>query len=504
MMSSSIRDRVLARMGHIQPSSGGMEKTAAFPPFSKEGPPIPPDQQQQPTGAVRNIPADHPFNPKALKPLSQTLWAASVALGHSLTAYRMLSRLKSPEISPDGKLGGRGYVMDIHAMRQKLYDACECLSALSDTIHDEVNGPHWKPKLAQLDEDTQEDVERFIQESRGILENPEEDAEEEMEEIEQENNKSAVPSQPKREEPSEPGSKIPSHSSGEKSEGNFPKITEKLASMARRSWRDAERQFQADSSLPVENLPGGPRVDSLEPEGGSGPFNSFNEDEPEVDDNWSQNDGRSIDHIYQSEWENEYTAMAASITSTRAALASRAKKISEALIPDSNSDDTDTEGWDFGLGYGARGQGAGGYGNPSGEGDGSYGVAGPHSGLPSTGGNGSGTPAPYVDMDVNESSALASLLPNDEEPPVARSDYFPGDKGNMVNSQAELPDARGETVTYQYDKDLMNTGYKVEQHDTPYEKYDYSTHENRPEHQWGRAEDLPFSQDTGIGAEPNG
>jgi hypothetical protein len=300
-------------------------------------------------------------------------------------------------------------------------------------------------------------------------------------------------------------SKIPSAGGGEEAKASVPKITEKFASssMVDRAWSTAERNFKADSSLPVEHLPGGPRVDNLDPGEGPGQFGSFNRDEPSVDDAWALNDGRSDEHIYQSEWENEFTAMAASITTTRAALASRAKKISEALLPDHNHDDAKTDGWDFGLGYGAKGDGAGGYQNPSGEGDGTYGVVGPHSGLPSSGPTHLETPAPYVDTDVNESAALATLLPNDNEPPVARSDYFPGDKGNMVNGQgSELPDAEGESVTYRYDKDLINTGYKVEQFDTPYTKYDYSTHENRPEHQWGRPEDLPFSHDTGIGGEP--
>ena len=132
----------------------------------------------------RNIPKDHPYDPRALKPLSRMLWAMSVALGHGLTAYRQFARLKSSTISPDGMLGGRGYVMKVKEIRDKLHDACENLSAISDSIHDEINAPHWEPKLNQLDPADAMDVRKFLQESQQILQDPEAEAEGDMEAIE--------------------------------------------------------------------------------------------------------------------------------------------------------------------------------------------------------------------------------------------------------------------------------------------------------------------------------
>lgn len=132
----------------------------------------------------RNIPKDHPYDPRALKPLSRMLWAMSVALGHALTAYRQFTRLKSSTISPDGMLGGRGYVMQVKEIRDKLHDACENLSAISDSIHDEINAPHWEPKLNQLDPADAMDVKKFLQESQQILQDPEAEAEGDMEAIE--------------------------------------------------------------------------------------------------------------------------------------------------------------------------------------------------------------------------------------------------------------------------------------------------------------------------------
>lgn len=168
-------------------------KLAAFP---FDGPPnqvtgsseLPQDDDAGGGGSNRrNIPKDHPFDSRALKPMAKALWAASVSLGHALTSYRHMSRLKSSTISPDGMLGGRGYVMQVSDMRKRLYDACESLSAITDTLHDEINAPHWQPRLAELDENEAGDIERYVEESQEILEDPEHDAESEAKEIEEEN-----------------------------------------------------------------------------------------------------------------------------------------------------------------------------------------------------------------------------------------------------------------------------------------------------------------------------
>lgn len=552
MSDEGIRDRVVARLNQLRAEAEPLDlhvpivKTAAFPPFAKGGPPIPPNgggvagPPGAGTGMNRDIPPDHPFNPKALRPLSKSLWASSVALGHALTAYRFLSRLKSPEISPDGRMGGRGYVMEMQAMRQKLYDACEALSAISDTLHDEIHAPHWKPRLAQLDDNTKEDVERFIEESQNILANPEEDAEEEIEEIEKANDGKGKSKS--KDKDKEPGSEIP--------DGGRSTLTEETQNAERTPPKEAsfrgmvkkamlrgtftgDIQHEGNSSLPVGELPGGPRVQHIDPEGGPGPYGAWN-DEPLVHDEWSEDEGGAgrrndsgEDYDYPNEWENEpavtatKTASVATfedlrnhwddeptrdgpgelITEAQArarSVAERAEKLSESLIPDHNVDDAEGEAWDFGLGYGAKGQGAGGYPNPSGEGGG-RGVEGPASDLPSAVSPPEDDTTPMIDVNINErGNAWASLLPNDEEPPVARSDYYKGDKGNVVNGlefegDSELPG--DETNTLNVDRDLPGRSYTHERLDSPYVKYDYTTKQHRPEHQHGRPEELPFAQD---------
>lgn len=51
--------------------------------------------------------------------------------------------LKSIDVSPDGKLGGRGFILEIPEIRNRLHAAVENVSGLIDTIYDETRGKHW-------------------------------------------------------------------------------------------------------------------------------------------------------------------------------------------------------------------------------------------------------------------------------------------------------------------------------------------------------------------------
>ena len=46
-------------------------------------------------------------------------------------------------ISPDGKLGGRGFITEIPDVRARLYASVENISGIIDTIYDETRGEHW-------------------------------------------------------------------------------------------------------------------------------------------------------------------------------------------------------------------------------------------------------------------------------------------------------------------------------------------------------------------------
>lgn len=482
----------------------GRVKTAGFPPsgFEQEASEAPagPASQNSGNAGARNIPRDHQFDARSLKPMAKALWASSVALGHALAAYQHLSRMKSGTISPDGMLGGRGYVMTVKDARSKLFAACEGLSSIADTLFDEIKGPHWQPKLAQLDPNDAEDVSRFIEESDDILDHPEEIAERGLDEIEQANDGPGGTSKKKKkpDDEDEPeASELPT--SGPAIPGGGPVNLVKQASvnvvdawlMARKVqriaqklaladdpsviWTLAQQAFgdvvgtttsptdlykTADSSVNVDTLPG-PRVNDLDRGNSTNPGGSFNwEDSPNgPSGNWPEGER---DYDYHGEFENDL-------------------REAQSGLP---SDDTPTEGYDFGLGYGARGQGAGGYANPSGEGDGTKGVWGPQSGLPGTPAQSSGDSTPSIDVTLNDRQGCRNSLPNDGQDPVARSDYFPGWKGNLVQSEdiqseSELP--QGVSAPVDHEVSLVDTYQVHEDLATPYLRYDYTTHTYREE-----------------------
>ena len=55
--------------------------------------------------------------------------------------------LKSVDISPDGKLGGRGFVLEIPEIRARLYSSVDNISHIVDTLYDETSGIHWQKEF---------------------------------------------------------------------------------------------------------------------------------------------------------------------------------------------------------------------------------------------------------------------------------------------------------------------------------------------------------------------
>lgn len=452
-------------------------KVAAFDPEQQFKPKI---ENQVGNFLKRAIPKDFAYDPKALKPLAQALWAMSVALGHTLTAHRSLSRVKSSTISPDGLVGGQGYVMSIKDVRKALYDAAEGLSAISDTLHDEINAPHWKPRLAELEKGDIESVERLVGEAEQNLDNPEEDAQEGMEEAEESGERAEM------EEGENEGSQLPSV-------GELPEVPDTAENIdtAQRFKQASSYDRRASSSVPVQTLEG-PRVQHLDraDTDQTGPFGSHNTEEPmSTHDEWSRSDGVPNEYLYQSEWDNE--------------LLDPKSRTGESQLPGKNTDPTPTEGYDFGVGYGdgndAHGQGAGDYENPDSDGKGVY---SPSTELPddpgagSTGGVGDTTPA--VELAIGRSQrwkSASSTLPMDVLPSVARSDYYEGDKGdNEVNATSSLPEV--EEVTYESHGDMHpGVGYRHEQVNQPYIKWDSDTHNMKCDHTYQRDTEGPCERE---------
>jgi len=519
--------------------AGEFPKKGEFPPKSN------PIDHEVGGHLKRAIPKGYTYDPKALKPLAKTLWAMSVALGHALTAHRQFTKIKSSTVSPDGLVGGRGYVMAVKDIRKALYDACENLSAVSDTIHDELHAEHWQPKLAELEKSDIEDVERLVGDAERILDNPEEEVEDNLEEAEAEGPRAKM-------EEGEEGTKLPD---GKNVADSYvdPHRTKQAS--------EHYTYFRANSSVPVE-CESGPRVQHLDrgDVDQTGPFGSYNREESgPLEDAWSRDEGVGNDYVYQSEWDNELVSPVSDNT-----------KNSSSFMPGVLTDNTPTEGRDFGLGYGegndAHGQGTEGYGNIDSDGKEVY---GPYAELPSDPGGklhddehdendstpavelsvghnrlaGKGfqqgvpvreckTPAVFERTRLTAETAEAiikeaedvqieplpsryektnlsggrwktasvpnSVLPTDALPSVARSDYYPGDKGdNEVNaetfdfgeeelfSDSELPTTVEKD--YEYPLDMQpGVSERYEQGYQPYIKWSPDTHEMREDYVYQR------------------
>jgi hypothetical protein len=386
----------------------------------EEGLPVSPDEEFSEGGDVgspgggsgkRAIPKGHEFNPKALKPLSRALFSASVSLGHAIAAYKEFSRIKSSNISPDGMLGGRGYVLSVKDLRANLQEATELLSTVTDTLYDELNAPHWKPKLAELDENEQEDVEELVEEASDVLDDPETFGDEKVKEVESRNDETA--------------SQIPDgggSNSGDDVENLGNSAAEGLVK-------------QANSSLPVSTLPG-PRVDHLDRGEQTGPGGSYNTDDPRVEDEWGlETDGGSY-----IEW-GHYQASSA--------------------VPDGAFDGAKTDAKDFGIGWGAHGEGTDGAPVSSPGGNVSW---GPSSKLPQDT-SGSVARSDYYDGDKGNQfnvSLAESELPGDS--PAYIHDRGTPNKGETFERQ-DVPYIKYDFTTHDYRTDQGDLyQYKVNGH----------------------------------------
>lgn len=128
-----------------------------------------------PGSSERAIDPDYRFEAKNLKPLAQTLRSALMALGHVQTARSTFTRIRSQTISPDGNLGGRGYVMPIKDIRKQLANVDEALSSITDTIYDEMQAVHWHPDVNDTGGNKRErdDVKEILEDVEEIREDPE-------------------------------------------------------------------------------------------------------------------------------------------------------------------------------------------------------------------------------------------------------------------------------------------------------------------------------------------
>lgn len=97
-------------------------------------------------GLRREISDDFNYNPKKLKHIKHILHNLSVSLGTLVSALNEFSKVKGPDISPDGMLGGLGYIIPIRDMKQDLNQMVHKLSDINDCLADELTNPKWNSK----------------------------------------------------------------------------------------------------------------------------------------------------------------------------------------------------------------------------------------------------------------------------------------------------------------------------------------------------------------------
>ncbi len=105
--------------------------------------------------------------------LAKTLWAIERGHSYGMAALRLFSKMNSSEFSPDGLLGGKGYIQQVREMRSGLSQAVEMLSSFSDTLHDEINADHWREAT-----DGDPSTGKIVEEAQQVRENPEQYVEE--------------------------------------------------------------------------------------------------------------------------------------------------------------------------------------------------------------------------------------------------------------------------------------------------------------------------------------
>jgi hypothetical protein len=104
------------------------------------------------------------YDPSKATILKKALHNINVSLGTMISAMKELSILRGSEITPDGNLGGRGFIMPFKDIKQIINDAINDLSNVTDTLADELTNPKWglsdseKKKVRQENENIEEEV----------------------------------------------------------------------------------------------------------------------------------------------------------------------------------------------------------------------------------------------------------------------------------------------------------------------------------------------------------
>lgn len=186
-MASPNAQKIARTYFRAQTASKGRGKTAGEVRFVKDRSS---DKNEwgwgSPGPSEREISENFEFKPGRIKPLAQVLRSILMALGHATSAHSRFVKVKSRNVSPDGNLGGKGYIQKIPEMRRQIMNVVEVLSSTSDTLYDELHAPHWQPG-PETGNRERDEVEEILEDAQEIKDDPEAWAEEQEEEMDEEN-----------------------------------------------------------------------------------------------------------------------------------------------------------------------------------------------------------------------------------------------------------------------------------------------------------------------------
>ncbi len=100
--------------------------------------------------------ANFDFNENGLKSIVKTYDCLATAFASMSAAANVFNKIKSSQISPDGKIGGTGFILEIKSIRNAMSEVVNNISGLIDTFYDEINSPYWQKKNFEDPEKKQE------------------------------------------------------------------------------------------------------------------------------------------------------------------------------------------------------------------------------------------------------------------------------------------------------------------------------------------------------------
>jgi hypothetical protein len=110
---------------------------------------------------------DFEYDTSKAKVLKKALHNINVSLGTLISAMKDLAILRGSEVTPDGQIGGRGFIMPFKEMKSTLNESITQLSDVTDSLADELTNPKWglssneKKKVKEEVEEIDEDIEKI-------------------------------------------------------------------------------------------------------------------------------------------------------------------------------------------------------------------------------------------------------------------------------------------------------------------------------------------------------